>query len=187
MGIRNSLEPHLISSGVSQNINLLQCVSSVHRLLAADLSLNPGSACTFLSAFVCPYVKGGWPSSHKVTGLDKPVYVNLLCPRLLFLLRSSKQRANVDSPASFLPCPWSWTTLCACSVAQSCLALCDPMDCSPPGSSVHGILQARILQWVAMPSSRGSSPTQGSNLCLLNCRGILYLLRHLGSPLDNSG
>ena len=42
-------------------------------------------------------------------------------------------------------------------VAQSCPTLCDPMDCSPPGSSVHGILQARILEWVAMPSSRGSS------------------------------
>ena len=42
-------------------------------------------------------------------------------------------------------------------VAQLCLTLCDPMDCSLPGSSVHGILQARILEWVAMPSSRGSS------------------------------
>ena len=38
-----------------------------------------------------------------------------------------------------------------------CPSLCDPMDCSPPGSSVHGILQARVLEWVAMPSSRGSS------------------------------
>ena len=37
---------------------------------------------------------------------------------------------------------------------QSCSALCDPMDCSLPGSSVHGILQARILEWAAMPSSR---------------------------------
>ena len=43
------------------------------------------------------------------------------------------------------------------SVAQSCLTLCDPMDCSPPGSSVYGILQARILEWVAFPFSRGSS------------------------------
>ena len=42
-------------------------------------------------------------------------------------------------------------------VAQPCLTLCDPMDCSPPGSSVHGILQARMLEWVTMPSSRGSS------------------------------
>ena len=40
---------------------------------------------------------------------------------------------------------------------QSCPTLCDPMDCSLLGSSVHGILQARILRWVAMPSSRGSS------------------------------
>ena len=42
-------------------------------------------------------------------------------------------------------------------LAQSCLTLCNPMECSPLGSSVHGILQARILEWVAMPSSRGSS------------------------------
>ena len=41
--------------------------------------------------------------------------------------------------------------------AQSCPTLCDSVDCSPPGSSVHGILQARILEWVAMPSCRGSS------------------------------
>ena len=40
---------------------------------------------------------------------------------------------------------------------QSWPILCNPMDCSPAGSSVHGILQARILEWVAMPSSRGSS------------------------------
>ena len=43
-------------------------------------------------------------------------------------------------------------------VAQSCPTLCDPVDCSPPGSSVHGILQARILEWGARPSSRGSEP-----------------------------
>ena len=40
---------------------------------------------------------------------------------------------------------------------QLCLTICNPMDCSLPGCSVHGILQARILEWVAMPSSRGSS------------------------------
>ena len=41
---------------------------------------------------------------------------------------------------------------------QSCLTLCDLMDYSPPGSSVHGILQVRILKWVDIPSCRGSSP-----------------------------
>ena len=49
------------------------------------------------------------------------------------------------------------STLCVDARSlQSCPTLCNPMDCSPPGSSVHGILQARILDWVAMPSSRGS-------------------------------
>ena len=45
---------------------------------------------------------------------------------------------------------------CSVLIAQLCLTVCDPMDCSPPGSSVHGIHQARILEWVAMSSSRGS-------------------------------
>ena len=49
------------------------------------------------------------------------------------------------------------TLFCACLVTQSCLTLCDPMDCSLPGSSIHGFLQARILEWVAIPFSRGSS------------------------------
>ena len=43
------------------------------------------------------------------------------------------------------------------SVAQSYLTFCDPMHCSPPGASVSGIFQARILEWVAISSSRGSS------------------------------
>ena len=47
---------------------------------------------------------------------------------------------------------------------QSCPTLCDPMDGSPLGSSVHGILQARILEWVAMPSHRGSSQLRNGTL-----------------------
>ena len=48
--------------------------------------------------------------------------------------------------------------MCMCARSlQLCLTLCDLLDCSPPVSSVHGILQARILEWVAMPSFRGSS------------------------------
>ena len=53
--------------------------------------------------------------------------------------------------------------------AKSCLTLCDPTDCSPPGSSLHGIFQARILEWVAI-LLQGIFLTQGSNprlLCLL--------------------
>ena len=58
-------------------------------------------------------------------------------------------------------CEYVCVRVCVCAHAQSlqsCLSLCDPMDYSPPGSSIYGILQARILEWVAMSSSRGSSP-----------------------------
>ena len=55
---------------------------------------------------------------------------------------------------------------------QSCLTLCDPMDCTPPGFSVHGILQARILEWLAVPSSRGSSqPRDQSCISYVSCFG----------------
>ena len=68
------------------------------------------------------------------------------------------------------------------SVSHSVLFLCNPTNCSPPGSSVHGILQARISEWVAMPSSRGSSRPRGSNPGLPHCRQILYRQSHQGSP-----
>ena len=60
-----------------------------------------------------------------------------------------------------------------CQVAQPCLTLCNPMDCSPPGSSVQEILQARIPEWVAGPSSRESSPPkdQTRGLCMSTCLG----------------
>ena len=69
---------------------------------------------------------------------------------------------------------------------QSYLTLCDPMDCSPAGSSVHGILQARILEWVAKPSSKGSSqPREQIRIShYLTCFGrrVLYHGCHLEGP-----
>ena len=59
-------------------------------------------------------------------------------------------------------------------VAQSCLTLCNPVDCSLPGFSVHGILQARILEWVSISLLQGIFPIQGSNPGILHCRQILY-------------
>ena len=67
-------------------------------------------------------------------------------------------------------------------VPQWCLTLCNPMDCSLTGASVHGLLQTGIVEWVAMPSSRGIFPSQGSNPGLPHCRQILYRLSHQGSP-----
>ena len=62
-------------------------------------------------------------------------------------------------------------------VVQSCPILCDPVDCSLPGSSVHGILQARILGWVAMSFSRGSSLSrERTGVFYVSCMGkqVLY-------------
>ena len=63
---------------------------------------------------------------------------------------SGGQRIGASASASVLP-------MNVCEVAQSCPTLCDPMDCSLPGFSVHGILQARILEWVTISFSRGYS------------------------------
>ena len=71
---------------------------------------------------------------------------------------------------------WKW------KVTQSCLTLCNPMNCCLSDSSVHGIFQARILEWVTTPFSRGIFPTQGSNPDLLHYRQILYCLSQQGSP-----
>ena len=65
---------------------------------------------------------------------------------------------------------------------------CDPMNCCPPGSSDHGIFQARILEWVAISCPRGSSgPRDRTHISWVSCIGrqILYPLSHLGSPIQN--
>ena len=55
---------------------------------------------------------------------------------------------------------------------QSCPTLCDPLDCSLPGPSIHGFLQTRTLEWVAMPSSRGSSrPRDRTRISHVSCVG----------------
>ena len=62
-----------------------------------------------------------------------------------------------------------------CLVVKSYSTLCKPMDCSPPGSSVHKVSQARILEWVAVPSSRGSSwPRDGTCVSYVSCIGRPY-------------
>ena len=85
------------------------------------------------------------------------------------------------------PCAYSpiiKTGLTACVLTQSCTTLCDPLDCSPPGSSVHGILQARILEWVAMPFSRGSSQSRHQTCVsyLLHWQADSLPLAPSGSP-----
>ena len=71
---------------------------------------------------------------------------------------------------------------------QSCPTLWDPMDCSPPGSSVNGILQARILDWVAMPSSRRSSQLRDQThvSCDSCIAGEFFTFEPLGKPTIRS-
>ena len=70
------------------------------------------------------------------------------------------------SPCSCFPSLGKLTKKCGVPSLFSCVQLCYPMDCSPPGPSVHGILQARTLEWVAMPSSRGSSQPRDQPMSL---------------------
>ena len=76
-----------------------------------------------------------------------------------------------------------WATELTESLSQ--IQICDPMDCSMPGSSIHGISQARILKWVSISSS-GDLPTQGLNPHLLHWQEASLQLSHLGSPCWNN-
>ena len=80
---------------------------------------------------------------------------------------------------------WLWRLLTCtvlCLVAQLCLTLCDPVDCSPPGSSVHGDSPGEDtgVGWHAL--LQGIFPTQGLNQGLPHCKWILYRLSHQRSP-----
>ena len=79
---------------------------------------------------------------------------------------------------------WWWCE--HAKLLQSCLTFCNPMGCSPSCSSVHGILQARILGWVAVPSSMGSSwPRDRTWVFYVSCIGrwVLHHWHHLGRKL----
>ena len=90
----------------------------------------------------------------------------------------------------YSPCQWCVHPVkVKVLAALSCPTLCNPMNCSPPGSSVHGILQAKILEWVAILFSRGIFLTQGPNPGLLHCRQTFYHLSQQGSwvhPVDGT-
>ena len=91
-------------------------------------------------------LQGIFPTQGSNSGLPH-------CRRILYQL--SHQGSPIYHASSYTHNLISIHVLCL--VAQLCLTLCDPIHCSLPGSSAHGILQARIRGWVAMPSSRGSS------------------------------
>ena len=88
------------------------------------------------------------------------------------------QRVGHDSATEL-----NWTdVVCAHTRVQLCPALCDPMDCSLPGSSVHGIFQARILEWAAISFSRGSSQPRDRTWVSHLVGRCFYCLSHQRSP-----
>ena len=122
----------------------------------------------------------------------------LFTPNPLFFL----PRVSVSVPTVFLPCRLSWepgscspalpfsrapnicTVTCFSWVTQSCPAVCDPIDGSPPGSSVRGILQARILKWVAISFS-GGSPRPGDWSCVSCLAGRFFTTELPGKRMQS--
>ena len=114
--------------------------------LWASLGKNTGVDCHFLlqgssQPGLCP---GDFPGKSTEMGFH-------------FLLQGILPDPGIKPRSPTSACRFFTTVPPESEVAQSCLTLCDPMDCSLPISSVHGIFQARILEWVAISFSRGSS------------------------------
>ena len=123
------------------------------------------------------------PSAHKVEAsgfcmhqcnsqATKPVmFVPMFQEWLLSISQQHKGLGDWSLENKYACVPLRGSCLCLKSL-QSCPTLCDPLDHSPPGSSVHGILQARILEWVAISSSRGSSQQRDRNcISCISCIG----------------
>ena len=100
---------------------------------------------------------------------------------------TSNRPPSLPSPHPALSLTDLMFPCCCYVVTLSFLTLCNPVDCSPPGSSAYGILQARILEWIAISFSRGSSRTRGRTCGSCICRGGSLPLSHLGRPVFPSG
>ena len=112
-----------------------------------------------------------------------PLYIYvpslLLLPSILTPSHSSRSSQSTElAPCAKQQLPTEWM-----KTAQSCWTLCNPMDCSLPGSSIHGILQARILEWVAIPFSRGSSGPQDRTQISLIAGGFFTIWATRGTQI----
>ena len=113
---------------------------------------------------------------------------SLLVQSSLFLETASPTWTPLPPPPFFLQSPFlKLKCVCVCVCVHACSVMSDslqPMNCSPPASSVHGILQARILEWVAMLSSRGSSrPGDQTHVSCVSCIAVgFFTTESLGKP-----
>ena len=168
--------------------------STFHCLKNKDFRIyclvQPGCNLCFLSHLLLIFISSNSQGTCSPSFLSTPLLsaflaYSLLDPFVLVILPPSilhfclQKSAHVSKPSS------NATSFIRPLCAQSRSTLGDPMDCSPPGSSVHRIFQARILEWVAISSSRGSSQlTDQACVSCSSCLGrqILYHLCHLGNP-----
>ena len=142
---------------------------------------HPGSIPQLEASVICP----GWaclfhpPPPHTPAPATKYVHINHKgfgrCAITTEKNKERREEGSMDIQRKASAGSGLAGSLCAGSVCaqslQMCPTLSDPMDCSLPGSSVHGILQARILEWVAMPSSKGSSrPRDRTQVSHVSCR-----------------
>ena len=143
---------------------------------------SPERPATILEVFVFTVMRrysGAGVKPPLLTDLEDVVWLPGLC-----LLPSVKQ----GWPGSRGPCLeiFGWKSPSLCVRAQLCPTLCNPVDCSPPGSSVHGVSQARILEWVAISFSRGSSlPRDQSWVFCIASR--FFITEPPGKPLQLYG
>ena len=152
VGSHTSILPYLIG----WNSHLLRQIEEAgHRWppLSGEMSKNLGTMCWTVH----------WESD-----------ISTLCNQFYFPRIWAHEGKCLFSLSHLNHASWvrSYTAVTACSVAQSCLILCNLIDCSPPGSSVHGISQARILEWVAIAFFRGSSwPKDRTHISCISCTG----------------
>ena len=114
--------------------------------------------------------------------LNRNIFCFFLWSQYTYINETWKAQKSIKKGPQFLyivitvakPRFWSISFVLVCLIAKSCWALCDPMDCTPPGFSVHGISQARIPDWVAISSSTGSSWPRDWTLVFCIGRRILY-------------
>ena len=163
------------------------CIEKIWRWVAIQLL-----SCVQLSA-------APWIAAHQAS-LSFTISWSLLKLMTIELVMPSNQETRKSSPAPqfesinslyvavnltllLLWPPTIYPHTCMHLVAQSCPTLWDPMDCSPPGSSVHGDSPGKNTGVGCHALLQGIFPTQGSNPGLLHCRRILYRLSHQGSSL----
>ena len=155
------------------------------------LSFSVKSKWTWPTQYV-PHASAPWvdqistAAAHSIKdeNLADTPYFPFLAVNVVFCWKSRKPLVSIARQWPFSFCLHMVAPLCVVVVVWSLLScvwlFCDPMDCSPPGSSVHGISQVRILEWVAMPTSSGSSQLRDWSW-VSRIVGRLYHLSHQGS------